>query len=141
MARELSDLLASLLGSQHSWQLTLLQKWEMIVGNLKTRVQLLKIQEDTLILGVPDSCWMQELYLLSPLLIHTINKHLDSPRIKHLRFKATGKPEQKRRRGYQATTTNPQKITLSSVEEKALHALTDPELAHACKEYLARIKE
>lgn len=143
MAKELKDILHHLLGQNHdSWQVQLLTRWDAIVGNLKTQVHLLRIHEDTLILGVPDVCWMQELYLLTPLLLQTINQNLDKPRIKNLRFKAAGKPCDKKHTGKKSSFT-PKKmiVKLSISEEKALNELADPELAAAFKEYLARCRE
>lgn len=141
MPRPLADFMQHILGTQETWQIKLLQQWETIIGNLKTRVHLLKIQNDTLILGVPDLCWMQELYLLTPLLLQTINQHLDMPRIKNLRFKAAGTPEDKKRITKKLPPPPPRKIIpLSRDEEKALAVLTDPDLALAIQDYLQRCK-
>ena len=48
-----------------TWQIYLIQNWEIIVGNLRAYVLLEKIQDDaTLLLGVTNTMWMQELYYL-----------------------------------------------------------------------------
>src|SRR5437899_3106385 len=70
-----------------SWQIFLLNNWDSIIGKLSNRVKLEKIYNDTLVLGVYDSGWMQELFLLSNAIIIQINSKLDKPRIKNLRFK------------------------------------------------------
>src|SRR5579872_5324196 len=87
MAIYLKDILQSLIHPEKNWKTDLLYKWNEIIGPLHTKVRIEKILDDTLILGVFHSCWMQELYLLSPLLIKTINEKLDQPYIKQIRFK------------------------------------------------------
>ena len=46
-----------------------------------------KIEGNTLIIGVYQASWLQELYLLSTVLLKTINNNLKYPYIKKLRFK------------------------------------------------------
>src|SRR5437762_7574752 len=90
MAVYLKDVLHAVINPEKNWKTDLLYKWNEIVGPLHNKVRIEKIHDDTLILGVFHSCWMQELYLLSPLLIKTINEKLDQPYIKQLRFKHIG---------------------------------------------------
>lgn len=90
MTKEIKNVLSLILANHANWKIHLLNNWSTILGPLSSKVYLEKIQEDTLILGVQDSCWLQELYLLSGMLIKTINQTLDQPRIKHLRFKTIG---------------------------------------------------
>ena len=99
MAIPVKKFLDTLLSQKNNWHVELLTNWPTIVGSIRTNVQLLKIQEETLVIGVLDSCWLQELYLLSPLLIKTINEKLDQPRIKKLRFKTVGITHTKEKRG------------------------------------------
>lgn len=139
MALAIKDLLEKIIDHNKSWQITLLSQWQAIMGNLNSRVQLLKIEDDTLHIGVTDSCWMQELYLLTPVLLAKINQTLDQPRIKHLRFKSVGMP----------TTQAPKKqpiskqskdrvITLCPFEESVLGQLQDDTLAAALRKYRMR---
>ncbi len=115
------------------WKLNLLKKWPEIVGQLASKVTIEKIYAESVTLGVYDSCWMQELYLLSPTLVETINRNLDQPRIKQVRFKLIGKKEQKKKK---STTPKhkdePKTITLTSTEQKALERIADPEIQGSC---------
>ncbi|BDC34924.1 hypothetical protein Noda2021_08820 [Candidatus Dependentiae bacterium Noda2021] len=79
MTTPIKNILNTLFDNNNTWQLRLLANWDDIIGHMQTKVQLLKILDDTLILGVVDACWMQELFLLSNLLIKTINQNLDQP--------------------------------------------------------------
>jgi flagellar biogenesis protein FliO len=138
MINPVKKILENLLSHHNNWQLQLLQNWPTIVGSIRTKVQLLKIQEDTLVIGVLDSCWLQELYLLSPLLIKTINEKLDQPRIKKLRFKTVGitdKEEKKKAPLKRITTKN---VQLSIREQETLNQIKDEQLRRVLKEYLMR---
>ncbi|GMU19445.1 MAG: hypothetical protein AMXMBFR12_06370 [Candidatus Babeliales bacterium] len=138
MAQSVKTILDELLANHNNWQLQLLNQWPSIVGSIKTRVHLLKIDTDTLTIGVQDSCWLQELYLLSPLLIGTINQKLDHPRIKHLRFKALGTPITKNEQKNKKTVRILPKVTLNSKEQETLAQIKDEQLRNALKNYLIR---
>jgi hypothetical protein len=138
MTKQLKHFLPTFVKTDDSWQLQLLSNWDKIVGNLKTRVTLEKITADTLVIGVYDACWMQELYLLSPLLLNTINQNLDQPRIKQLRFKRAVARKQKK----VITTEQPEPVTalpsLTAKEQAALATIKDPHLRYALHQFLIR---
>jgi hypothetical protein len=141
MTRPLRDFLRIILpsASDHEWKVKLLQSWTSIMGNLASKVRLEKIEEESLTLGVFDACWMQELYLLTPMLLATINQKLDRPRIKQLRFKRVGiyacahvQPQKKR--SPITTTMRP----LTRREEQALSKIADVQLCNALRSFLQR---
>lgn len=138
MARILKNILRSVLKTGSSWKTDLLHNWPDIIGDLGSKVRLEKIQETTLILSVADACWLQELYLLSPILLKAINEKLDQPRIKRLRFKQAG--TKKITRTQQAHTHKKQlkNVTLSQKEHAVLAKISDPQLSSALKSFLVR---
>lgn len=138
MVTPVKKILDALLGQGNNWQIQLLNNWPTIVGSIRTKVQLLKIQEDTLIIGVMDSCWMQELYLLSPLLIKTINEKLDRPRIKNLRFKTVGIADKKEKREVPSKKIVSKIVQLSAREQETLKNIQDEQLRQVLKDYLIR---
>ena len=138
MSLPIKDLLDKLLIHKNSWQIHLLSQWQTIMGTLNSRVQLLKIEEDTLHIGVTDSCWMQELYLLTPVLLAKINQTLDQPRIKHLRFKSVGMPPAQARKELPSKQTQARVAALSAFEESVLGQLQDETLAAALRRYRMR---
>lgn len=138
MSMPIKNVLDSLLSQHNNWQLQLLNNWPSIVGHIKTNVQLLKIYEDTLVIGVQDSCWLQELYLLSPLLLQTINQKLDRPRIKKLRFKAVGITDKKIKKGTSVQKNTTKIIQLSAQEQQTLAHIHDEHLRQVLKDYLVR---
>lgn len=129
--------LSSLLPKNDSWKIQLLSNWATIMGNLHTKVQLEKIYEDTLVLGVHNSSWLQELYLLSPMLLHTINQKLDQPRIKHLRFKQAGKRLEELKT-VEIKAKQRKEVILNMQEQTALNSMKDPQLRDALKAFLIR---
>jgi len=138
MAKSLKQLLPTILKCNESWKLELLTNWPNIIGSLKTKVFIEKIQDSCLVLSVSDSCWLQELYLLSPLLLKTINQKLDRPRIKRLRFKQAGIKKRKKTLSIQKKRKLNKVVTLSAQEEKALEKIEDLELSKQLKKFLIR---
>ncbi|PKN03351.1 hypothetical protein CVU75_02690 [Candidatus Dependentiae bacterium HGW-Dependentiae-1] len=139
MAKKLSDLVAALVHHTHDWKITLLRSWPDIVGPLCSKVSVEKITEDTMLLVVQDSCWLQELYLLSPVLLKTINKTLDAPRIKNLRFRvASSAVKKEKKRNVEIKKQPLKKVYLNPTEEAALKKIGDQELTHALRQFLVR---
>lgn len=138
MAYTIKTILQSILKTDSSWKTNLLTQWPEIIGDLGSKVTLEKIQDSTLVLSVANACWMQELYLLSPLLIRTINEKLDQPRIKHLRFKQAELKKARRLQPVKKEVIAPQEITLSSKERAALDKISDPQLSSVLKRFLTR---
>jgi hypothetical protein len=118
------------------WKIYLMANWPHIIGNLKNHVTLEKVVNDTVILGVNDSTWMQELYMLSPVLINKINQALDKPHIKYVRFRLQTKKKTCTRQQTKQLHTTMQRHTLNYREKKALGKITDHELCDALENFL-----
>ncbi len=145
MAVLLKELVPSILGTRVDWRTSLLSQWDSLVGSLKTRVRLEKIQEDTLIIGVYESHWMQELYLLSDVLIDSINQFLGEPRIKQLRFKlveerkfTSRKLTVRKRANFIIRSTS---VELTHEQSRALTQIPDGQLKDALIQFWARCLE
>lgn len=137
MTAPIKNFLTTYLAHEKNWKAQLLANWQTIIGNLGSRVTLEKIHEDLLVLGVNDSSWLQELYLLSPVILETINASLDQPRIKQLRFKQIGRKKQTKKideKKLEQLST----INLKKKEEIALDAIQDEQLREFLKKYLIR---
>lgn len=133
MALLLKDLIPRIVESHDDWRLSLLKEWPTIVGSLATRVRLEKVTQDMIIVGVYESHWMQELYLLSPVLIDSVNKFLGNPYIKQVRFKLVEdkpliSPWRAREKSHHV---NPPKPTFNGAQQKALENISDPQLREA----------
>jgi len=137
MAVCLKELLHSLIRPEKNWKTNLLYQWHDIIGSLHSKVRIEKIYDDTIILGVFHSCWMQELYLLSPLLIKTINEKLDQPHIKQIRFKHIGHKEVQK--NIKPNYVKKKKdVQLTKEDEKSLAKIVDPTLRSALKAFRLR---
>lgn len=138
MAKPLKNLLQAIFKNEH-WKIKLLSEWNLIAGNLSNKMRLEKIDGSTLIIGVYQASWLQELYLLSSVLKQTINRHLGSDYIKQLRFKHASTQKKKETPNVQKTETRPvKKIVLSTNEQTALNTVKDEELKKALHSFLSR---
>ncbi len=138
MALYLKDILHTIINPEQNWKTDLLYKWNDIIGPLHSKVRIEKIYDNTLILGVLNSCWMQELYLLAPLLIKTINEKLDQPYIKEIRFKQIGIKHHKKIKIAPAVIKKKKEVVLTQEDEYALAKITDPVLQEALKAFRIR---
>lgn len=144
MAQHIKDLVHTIFSAQQaSWKSRLFRQWDTIVGKINTHVRLEKIYNDTLILSVEDASWMHELTCLAPVLINTINKTLDKPRIKTLRFRQKGQTCNRSHPTCNNTThyDKPTKVHLDKKELYALDTIKDDQLQEALKKFLIRCKK
>ncbi len=138
MTTSIKSLLAPFFQSKnHDWKIKLLSNWPTIMGPLAQHVTIVKIHEETLTLGVYDSSWLQELYLLSPELLNTINQNLDQPRIKQLRFKQVGRTSVKPHTAA-PTVENPIPVLLTARERTALSRIENEHLRMVLQLFLMR---
>lgn len=135
---------------KEAWKINLIKNWPTIIGSLHEKVSLQKINATSVVLGVYDSSWIQELYLLSKLILKKINNHLDRPRIETLRFQCvedsySTKSADKRRE--QALKQKSKKIykehalPLKPQEFLALQKIRDPQLSDALQGFLRKCQE
>lgn len=138
MTKALKEILPTIFKEQ-TWKFQLFQNWDTIFGPISKKVCIEKIFDDTIILGVYNSCWLQELYFLSHVLIKAINEKLDKPRIKKVRFKIAGIKKQHDKKNIKTKKyITPKKVTLSFGEEQALTKIDDVQLSNALKNFLIR---
>ncbi len=122
---------------QDNWKTYLMANWPTIIGDLKKYVTIEKVFDETLVLGVSDSTWMQELYMLSNILINKINQSLDKPHVKYVRFKLRSeKPAAKCNNQTKKPKPTVNKHKLTFREKKALEKISDRELHEALENFL-----
>ena len=137
MPNDLKYLLENIINPEKNWKTDLLYRWKEIIGPLNSKVRIEKIHEDTIILGVFHSCWMQELYLLSSLLIKTINKKLHQPYIKQIRLKQISLKKEKTKTTI-IKKTQKKEVILTKEDERTLAKIADPTLRDALKAFRIR---
>lgn len=140
----LNKIIFKMLEDPNDWRLTLFNSWENIVGSLKTHICLEKLEGTTVIIGVYEQHWMQELYLMSNVILKKINLSIGSPRISNVRFKLI---EQKKifARKFNAQAQNDQQasapvVNLSSNEKNALNKISDENLKKCLLNYYCMVK-
>jgi len=138
MSHHIKDALQSILKNSDDWKRDLLNNWPTIMGGLSDKVCLEKVRGETLFLGVYEASWMQELYLLSPTLIKTINSYLGKPYVKELRFKSAAKKKVTVKKEIVGQQQALPTRTLSPQEQEALAQVNDPQLRLMLQDYLGR---
>ena len=108
------------------------------MGNLVSKVSIHKIYNNSIVLGVSDSSWMQELYMLSNLIKKKINATLDEPRIETIRFQYVAKKEKSKQQVLTSKQPEQSTRTLTHKEKKALEKISDPELSEALQRLLTK---
>lgn len=132
MPTAIAQLLATLIKPSHSWHLTLFSNWHSIMGTLSSKAVIEQIEGAVVTIGVYDACWLQELYLLTPLLRDRINQMLDQPEVKEIRFKRiVKKKERNRPHEKKITPKQAPALPLTSSEKDALKTIVDQDLQHA----------
>jgi hypothetical protein len=143
MTKQVKNIIKDLIPSQHQWKFELFKQWDNIIGHLKKRVAIEKIDDDTLYLRVCHPAWANELSLLTPLLKEKINACLDKPRIKNIRFKnreSQYRAPATKPTNQQAKTINPTAIELNNKEQIILAGIHAKELQSIVAEYFIRCK-
>jgi hypothetical protein len=138
MAYSIKMILNDFFNQQDNWRSNLLNAWPSIIGDLHTQVQIEKIYDDMLIVGVRNSCLMQELHLLSEVFIKAINEKLDQPRVKKIRFKSTHYTQKNKKTTTKHNQIPGNTIELSTKEHDALSKITDSALRTALQLFLIR---
>lgn len=139
MVKPLQQLLQNVFKNEH-WKIRLLSEWHVIAGNLASKMRVEKVDGSTLIIGVYQASWLQELYLLSSVLKQSINRHLGAVYVEQLRFKhATIQKKKETDKAPVSKINIPVKpIVLSSKEQQALAIIKDEELKQALHGFLNR---
>lgn len=134
MLKPLHEILAQCLNTDN-WRLTLIKEWPTIFGPFSSRVSIESVYDTTILLGVNDACLMQELYLLSPLILQTIQKSLGNDTIKQVRFKHTELKVMHTRKRPLVAASSDMPVALTAVEVHALDVIKDPQLQEALRRY------
>ena len=138
MAPLIKDILPMIL-HKDDWRIALAMRWNEVVGSLQTRIRLEKIQDDTAVIGVYESHWMQELFLLSSVLCDSMNACIGEQRIKRVRFILIEEKKYKPKKVHSIPKTKQQpSIVLTEHQEHMLRTITDDELKHVLISFWAR---
>lgn len=144
---ERMESIKSLLGktlkiNKPAWHHKLITEWHDVVGNLANIMTLEKVHGTTLVIGLYEHSWAQELYMLSDVIIKTINQHLDQPVITKLYFRLANSADQQLPEIVPLPTDLQPRapIPLTSREQQALNGIEDEDLKTALSAFLTRCK-
>lgn len=141
MAVGLNVLLNSLLKTDNDWRLRLVKEWPVIIGDLHSKMRLEKVVDDTIVIGVYDSHWMQELFMLSRTILRTINIKLGNEEVKQIRFTlATAQKKSLKPKKITETRESLNVLRLSQQQSAALGTIKDLDLQQSLQKILQRCK-
>jgi hypothetical protein len=137
--KHISEFLSNVVLKQENWKIKLLQNWSDVIGGLKDRVIIEKVDKNLLVLRVCHPAFAQELFLISDLLKQRVNSVLGKDQIKEIRFiTATIKKSNIKKQNIKDFENNDNNgldnVFLTPSEKKSLSKITDNEL----REYLEK---
>lgn len=146
MPKVVGKILVDIIPEQHLWKIKLFHHWNSIIGNMKGKVRIEKLTENSLVLGVCHATWAQELFFLSPMIKKKINTLLKEEKIKNIRFKTVTFESQKKciqpkKDFMQPKTQKSLEHCLTITEHGTLEAMNNAELATALEQFYVRCKK
>ncbi len=121
-----------------NWKTDIMKNWQEIMGPLAHKIFIEKIQNNCIVLSVTDSCWMQELHMLSDVIKKKINQSLDKPYIENIQFRYSSKKIERVQKIKNIVTLPYEFKPLTRSEQDALNNIKDPELSQALKRFLQK---
>lgn len=140
MTKALHELVANCLPADN-WRFTLMKAWPTIFGPFSNRVSFEALHDTTMVLGVSDACLMQELYLLSPLIVSTIQKTIGTCSINQVRLKRTEFVTHQKNGTPMHRSHTAKPVSLTRAELHALECIADTELKEALRNYSIRCRQ
>jgi len=142
MSVSLNDLTKRLLQSKYHWKIKVLVAFPEIIGaTLKDHVSIIKITDNGIIvLGVSNSCLLQELRPFVSLLCRKINQILDNTHITEVQFKLRGQLHHKKRS--MNSLTNQEHcavITLTNNDKEQLEKIKDNNFFLLCRSHSVKL--
>ena len=142
MPKLVGRILVNIIPEQHLWKIKLFNQWDKIVGNMKGRVRIEKLTENSLTIGVCHATWAQELFFLSPMIKKKINNILKEEKIKNIRFKTVNFNQKKGPSAKSVKSKNKRYVEhcLTISEHGTLKSIGNDELAEALEQFYVRCK-
>jgi len=128
MALSLQMLVADLLEADTDWRKRLVKEWQIIVGNLHVRMRLERVVHDTVVIGVYEVHWMQELYMLSGMIMNAINQKLGDEYVTKLRFVVADKARDRQKKSLDIIKKPDHTKPLAAPQQAMLKKISDQKL-------------
>lgn len=131
----LAEVLSSTLPQSSDWQTNLARNWQCAVGDLASRMRLERVKDKLLIVGVYDSHWISELFMLAPRIIEKINNFLGAPYVTQIRF-VIANPKQKisKKQASNGEVLRP-RAPMNARQEQVLASIKDGQLHDALEKF------
>lgn len=141
MAILLHNILEKILNHDNDWRFELIKNWDKVAGGLKTRIRLESIFSSTVVIGVYESHWMQELFLLSNVILNNINTVITNYKVTNIKFKLVNARKVFNKKIYNFNKLTRLPAVLNETQTQALKKLNNKELETVLVSFLARCQE
>ena len=119
----------------NDWQTRLAREWPNAVGTLSERMRLEQVKGTLLIVGVYDSHWISELFILAPRIIEEINRFLGENYVTQMRFVIANRTRFHKKTKTSENVTPKPRARMSSRQEKVLSSIKDRQLHDALEKF------
>jgi len=140
VAKPLKWLLESIIPQSLQWKIRIFNQWDDIIGNLKDKVWIEKIDGSILYLKVSHPTWAHELSLLSPMLTKKINALFPEKKISAIRLRSSMIEKKRIERKKKQKYVEPPTRLLNKTEKAMLKRLGNKELQSAFSAYFIKCK-
>ena len=141
MAQHILAALDTVLPTQQTWRLQILQQWPTIIGNLSGKVKLHKVDDHSVVLSVTHPGLAHELLMLTDLIREKINAVIGRPQIKAIHFRNFHRKSTRPKPQPISRPTAPtQRATLNNTEQQMLATIENEELRAALSSFYRTCK-
>lgn len=143
MAEQITKFLNNFISPEYKWKAKLFENWQTIIGNLKDKAKIERIENNMLLIGVEHPAWAQELLFLSDFIKKRINNFLGKDYIKEIRFKVISFNKEisiKINKKNILTENHNKQSFLNKTEINTLSVIKDQELKNLLKEFYFKCK-
>lgn len=146
MAILLNNILEKILNHNNDWRFKLIKNWDKVACGLATRIRLESIFATTVVIGVYEAHWMQELFLLSNIILDNINKVTINYKVTNIKFKLVSADKKINQKKYNLNKSCTNSImrapaVLNETQKLALKRLNNQDLENVLISFLARCQE
>jgi len=113
-------------GSNHYF--TLLRAWNDIMGRIADQTRLETLDGSTLVIGVYQPQWMQELHFCSQMIRDRVNAYVEAEVVQMVRFKLVTQRSRSQRKHRKEVSKRQQAPAMGQKQQQVLHSIHDEQL-------------
>ncbi len=140
MVKTFKSILLSIIPQQQQSKFDIYVHWDTIIGAMKDKVRIEKVENDILYLSTTHPAWAQEIMFFAPILKERITSLCPNTSIKTIRISPRRSSTFKQRTNTRTIQQSDPSIALNAQEKALLATLPSNELQLAIAAYFIRCK-